>query len=92
MRMLFRAVILAIGLASAFWLATVWAAQKVTICHSGNGKHYETIVVDDDSNQIKGHCNHSFDCRGSFDKTAIDLCSSMPPCAAGFCVASPARH
>jgi hypothetical protein len=33
----------------------------VAICHSGNGKHYELIVVDDDSTILQGHRHHKFD-------------------------------
>lgn len=33
----------------------------VAICHSGNGKHYELIVVDDDSTLLQGHQNHEHD-------------------------------
>lgn len=33
----------------------------VAICHSGNGKHYELIIVDDDSTLLQGHQNHEHD-------------------------------
>ena len=91
-RHLIVASFLAFAAVGALWLASARAAEKVNICHSGNGKHFVTIVVDDDSNQIQGHCNHAFDCRGVFSPRAIELCSTMPPCAGGSCPASPASH